>query len=187
MEQFWMRTKMSGFGLGKLFQRWQTWVLMVGLFGGFLAVLTLLSNGSTFWGLLMSPYLSGVDKFQTIGAIFVSGVGDWMMVAISGFQAVTLAIFIQVMIQQRRLELGTGGGSLITTILAGIGLGCPTCGTSLLIPFISIFVTSGVAVWATILSNIIFVAILVADLFIVRRLGYVYSQIALAPAIQTDS
>ncbi|MDR2538895.1 MAG: hypothetical protein LBC43_04585 [Bifidobacteriaceae bacterium] len=177
MEQFLIRTKMAGVGLLKIIEQYTTWMISIAIFAIFMPILVLTSFGSTYWGLLTSSNLSFQEKIRTFFSMYTAGFSDWAIMLMCIMQALTLAVLIKTMLRQSKFAPGETGGSLVVSILAGLGLGCPTCGTSILLPFASLFVTTSTSAFAQALSQAIMVVIVVADLFIIRRLSYVYSQL----------
>jgi hypothetical protein len=153
---------------------------MVSIFLIFLPILVLTSGLGTYWALLTSPQLSLTDKFQTLQKIYLTGFQDPLILTAVIMQAITLAILIKTIARQRKFDTRAGTGSVITTFLAGIGLGCPACGTSILIPLLSTFLTSGVIALAEFISLLIYWLIILVNVIIIVRLGWVYSQLSLA-------
>jgi len=150
----------------------------------FIFLLALLSFGSTYWNLLFG-YSDGnlLSKFFTIRSIFVSGITDWQITLIALLQGITIGTIITTILKQRKIDYETATGSIFTTILVSLGLGCPACGTSLLIPFLSIFLTSGISMFAQFLNYFLLLITIGIDILILLKTWRTFYQISLVAEI----
>lgn len=68
-----------------------------------------------------------------------------LMLLVALVQGVSLSALIYTMRHQQKIDARLLGGSSFAGLLSVIGLGCPSCGTSLLTPIIALFVSAGSA------------------------------------------
>lgn len=149
-------------------------------------LMSLLAAGSAAWDLFWTTDLPG--KLAIIGDGFLAlfGVGrnflDWLLTfSISVLQAILIGLVVLVWQKKRRNQqaqvtataanadnLQSAG---LAAGLAVLGSGCPTCGTTLLMPLIgTLFSTSSYALASTI-SGILTAAAIIIALLTLKRLG----------------
>lgn len=137
--------------LGWLFRRWQYALLAVLFAVLFFELVYWLFNLGLLGSLLGSRNLTIGDKFRLLASPFTavkdaSGTGLFIMMAvISIVQGLSLSALIYAIKHQSKVDSELLGGGVIVGLLAVIGLGCPACGTSLLLPIVTTF-ASGSAV-----------------------------------------
>lgn len=86
-----------------------------------------------------------------------------MMLVLSALQGIMIAALTYVIRNQKTVDAKLIGGSTIAGLLAVIGLGCPSCGTSLITPIVAIFISGSATSVSESITNIALpVAILVA-------------------------
>lgn len=134
---FFMHVKYSAFGLllSVLFFELIYWLFNIQLLA------TLLSSGSLRLSeklaLLLDPFLQLKQQ---------NGVGTFiLMMLLSLLQGMSVVVLVYAIKNQRRIDGKMVTGGFIVGFLAVIGIGCPACGTSLLVPLLATFV-SGSAV-----------------------------------------
>ena len=148
-------------------------------------LMTLLSGSTAAWSLL--GYRSWW-KMQIIGSGFLGLFGvdrsfwDWFLTfVITILQSIIIGLIVIVWRQRRRSKReqllanvsnsDNVQGASLAAGLAILGSGCPSCGTTLLAPLISTFVSTGSYALASILSSILTIAAIIVALFALRRLG----------------
>lgn len=88
---------------------------------------------------MLSPFK---DIFTTTG-----GLVGTLMILVAVVQGINLSMLVYTVKHQKKLNAGVIGGGSIAGLLAVVGLGCSACGTSLLVPIVTIFAsTSAVAI-----------------------------------------
>ena len=138
--------------------------------------------------LLFSQLLSFSDKLSLFlspikNALAISGYWYFgLMLILALVQGLTLSALIFTIRHQQKVEGKVIGGSAVASVLAAIGLGCPTCGTSLVAPVVTLFVSgSTVAISKTITTILLPIAILVGlyGLYIIgTRVASIRSRLA---------
>ena len=144
------------------------------------------------WGLYGSLLLSSLplgDKLATFGLMFsrmlgelVMTVNGWLLLIVSLLQGVNIALMIYTIKRNRRNNspqdarksqgqaLGSGG---IAAVAIALGLGCVPCGTSILLPILSIFFASS-AYAATNVANIVVLGLaFLLSWYAIYKLGFV--------------
>lgn len=149
-------------------------------------LMTLLSGSTAAWSLFWATDLGG--KMQIIGSGFLGLFGvdrsfwDWCLTfVITILQSIIIGLIVIVWRQRRRSKReqllanvsnsDNVQGASLAAGLAILGSGCPSCGTTLLAPLISTFVSTGSYALASILSSILTIAAIIVALFALRRLG----------------
>lgn len=111
---------------------------------------TILSSGNLTLGykihFFFNPMRSLIDTHGAYTAILV--------LALSIIQGIAIMALTYAVRRQRTLELEAIGGGSIVGLLAIIGLGCPSCGTSLVTPIVAIFVSGSSAAIAESITRI---------------------------------
>lgn len=125
-------------------------------------------NLSTFWALMSSTKLGLSDKLDVLMSPFSSLQAQngeltfAMMILLSIIQGIALASLTYVVRNQPKVDAKLLGGSATVGFLAVVGLGCPACGTSLVTPLVTLFVSgSAASVSETITQIALPVAVLV--------------------------
>lgn len=86
-------------------------------------------------------------------------------------QGVNIALLIYVVRHQRKLDAGAIGGSSFVGVLAIIGLGCPSCGTSLVTPIVAMFASGSAVVVSESIVAVALPLAIVIGLYGVYALG----------------
>ncbi|MBO4674918.1 MAG: hypothetical protein J5601_02380 [Elusimicrobiaceae bacterium] len=136
-----------------------------------------------FGTLLSFLSVSGVGAFKvfslkTIFSAFLGlfgvgrSTGEWLnMFFVVIFQSILIGLIVFVWKKRKEENSANVQSAGIAAGLALIGAGCPTCGTTLITPILSmIFSSGGYAMAATVSGIITFVAILVT-LFAIKKVG----------------
>lgn len=162
---------------------WLGFLISFVLFG---TLMNLLAGGFGIFGTMAALGVSA--SFRIIGEAFLAifGVGkafgDWaLMFAVVLLQSILIGLIVFVWLAKRRqrasavVESAKNASNVqdagIATGLAILGTGCPTCGTSLLAPVLSSFVSSGSYLIAGVVSWGLTVAALILILFAIKRVG----------------
>lgn len=162
---------------------WLGFLISFVLFG---TLMNLLAGG---FGVFSTMFALGTAaSFRIIGEAFLAifGVGkafgDWaLMFTVVLLQSILIGLIVFVWLVKRRqkesavAEVAKNANNVqdagIATGLAILGTGCPTCGTSLLAPVLSSFVSSGSYLIAGVISWGLTVAAVVLILFAIKRVG----------------
>lgn len=162
------------------------WLVFGLTFVVFGTLVNLLASGFGIFSTLSSA--SWGEKFEIIGSAFLANFGversfsDWIWSFIVVFlQSILIALIVLVWQGRRRshkeevLRQAKNASNVqdasIAAGLALLGSGCPTCGTSLLAPIISSFVSSGSYILAGILSWLLTAAAVILLLYALKRTG----------------
>ncbi|MDR2748958.1 MAG: hypothetical protein LBB10_03615 [Bifidobacteriaceae bacterium] len=145
-------------------------------------ILTFTMNGSLYFSLLSSN-ISVLDKLEVLGEVFsnsftniFSGINGFLVFLVAVFQsiAVTLMVYAKKYSNAKTIckigkETGAEGVALIISF---IGVGCPTCGTSLIAPLIALFISGVSGSALTIVGNLMLVISCLLSLFAILNLVY---------------
>ncbi|MDR3152175.1 MAG: hypothetical protein LBT85_01750 [Bifidobacteriaceae bacterium] len=145
-------------------------------------ILTFAANGSLYFSLLASN-ISLFDKFGVLAQIFVSifsnifqGVNGILVILLSLLQAttITLMVYAKKYSEAKTIcrigkDSGLQGAALIISF---IGVGCPTCGTSLIAPLIALFASGISATYMNLVGNLILVISCLICAFAILNLLY---------------
>jgi len=133
-----------------------------------------------FYGPLLVSQLPIIDKIlvvtslvgEMIKSLFTSFEGMLLLI-VSLLQGVALAVMFYTMRRNKRFDMqsvGSGGAVMVATAL---GLGCVPCGTSLLMPIISLFFSSSAYAAANTASTVVLVIAFVLSLYSLYKIGTV--------------
>lgn len=149
-------------------------------------LMNFLASGSAALNLFWASDFSG--KLSILGDSFLAvfGVGrsltDWLLVfVISVLQAILIGLVVFVWQQKRRNKRERQQAGLqnadnlqsagIVAGLAILGSGCPTCGTTLLMPVLGALFSSSSYMLASTVSGILTAAAIILALFSLKRIG----------------
>ena len=148
------------------------------------AVIIYFAINANFYGPLIISRLPILDKIALLGSMiidifkqsFTSPNGVLLMI-VSILQGVSIAAVIFTAKNNRDNEKTVSrqvGLSGIASIAATIGLGCVPCGTSLILPIVTLFFSGAVAATAAnIASTIVFLLALLLSLFSLYKSGQI--------------
>lgn len=136
-----------------ILSKWRYALMSIVVAAVFFELTYWLFNLNVFWIVLTSFKLSFIDKvafllspIQSIGG----SSGYWfviIMIILSITQGISISVLTFILRHQKKIDSETIGRSSLISLLAIIGLGCPSCGTSLITPIVAIFISgSAVAV-----------------------------------------
>ena len=183
--------KTAAAGIGALLKLPRYSVLAVGFSLIFAIVIFFAINGN-FYGPLFLSRLSIVDKFAVAGnmlaELFKQGFttpNGTLLLIVSILQGLSLSVVIFTARRNKRNEQDVArqlSVSGIASIAAAIGLGCVPCGTSLILPIVTLFFSGAAAATAAnVAGTIVLILALVLSLASLYKSGqivFVYAQLA---------
>lgn len=140
-----------------------------------------LSIHFTFYGpLLTSPYAAFSDRLYTIGVMtttmaksYVADTNGVLLLMVSLMQGIAIAVFIYTARRNRKMDAAVVGRSGFALLFSVLGLGCVPCGTSLLIPVMTLIFSSSAPALLGTANLIILVAALLLTLYSLYKIGQV--------------
>jgi hypothetical protein len=130
--------------------RWKYFLLAVGVSFLFFELMYWAFNLNVLFIILSSWKLSIIEKLEVLASPLFSSSGPTaaiLMVVLSAIQGMNISILAYIIRKQKKIDVKLAGESSLIGVLAIIGLGCPSCGTSLITPIVALFMsTSAVAV-----------------------------------------
>ncbi len=183
--------KTAAAGIGALLKLPRYSVLASGFSLLFAIVIFFAINGN-FYGPLFLSRLSIVDKFAVAGnmlaELFKQGFttpNGALLLIVSILQGLSLSVVIFTARRNKRNEQDVArqlSVSGIASIAAAIGLGCVPCGTSLILPIVTLFFSGAAAATAAnVAGTIVLILALVlslASLYKSGQIAFVYTQLA---------
>ena len=183
--------KTAAAGIGALLKLPRYSVLAAGFSLLFAAVIFFAINGN-FYGPLFLSRLPIVDKFAVAGnmlaELFKQGFttpNGALLLIVSILQGVSLSVVIFTARRNKRNEQDVArqlSVSGIASIAAAIGLGCVPCGTSLILPIVTLFFSGAAAATAAnVAGTIVLILPLIlslASLYKSGQIAFVYAQLA---------
>ena len=183
--------KTAAAGIGALLKLPRYGVLAAGFSLLFAIVIFFAINGN-FYGPLFLSRLSIVDKFAIAGnmlaELFKQGFttpNGVLLLIVSILQGLSLSVVIFTARRNKRNEQDVArqlSVSGIASIAAAIGLGCVPCGTSLILPIVTLFFSGAAATTAAnVAGTIVLILALVlslASLYKSGQIAFVYAQLA---------
>lgn len=155
----------------------------------FATLIYLIINWGVYGNLLLSPLSLG-DKggalslmMQRMGGDMVTTMNGALLLVVSVLQGVSLSLLVFTMKHNRRFSADSAkavGGGGIAAIAAALGLGCVPCGTSIILPIVSLFFSSSAYAAANVASTIVLAVAFVVTIYSLYKLGFVaypYTQI----------
>lgn len=172
-------TKMALVGVKLAMRRTKYVVMGVAVWLFFAYVLTLFRDGTNTWSLLWSRIGLGDKLWLTIevwGRVLGNFLDLWglvlmLMALLQGLCVALLVFGWRAKMSDKVKVAGLEAGS-VGTAIGFLALGCPSCGTSLLIPLLTTLLGSSAAVLAEALGWILVVVAILLLLHATRRLGY---------------
>ncbi len=142
-----------------------------------------------FFGTLMNLLSSGLTKFELMGAlgfpknmriigeaiIGIFGINmiftDWIFVFfISLLQGILIGLIVLLWNKKNKNSENVQKVGIITGLIA-LGAGCPTCGTTLITPFLGMIFSTGSFAIAGVVSGIVTVLAVVIAILSLKRMG----------------
>ena len=148
------------------------------------AVIIYFAINANFYGPLMMSRLPIIDKIALLGSMIIdifkqsfTSPNSALLMVVSILQGVSIAAVIFTSKNNRDNEKTVSrqvGLSGIASIAATIGLGCVPCGTSLILPIVTIFFSGAAAATAAnIASTIVLLLALLLSLFSLYKSGQI--------------
>lgn len=183
--------KTAAAGIGALLKLPRYSVLAAGFSLLFATVIFFAINGN-FYGPLFLSRLSIVDKFVVAGSMLIelfkqgfTTPNGALLLIVSILQGLSLSVVIFTARRNKRNEQDVArqlSVSGIASIAAAIGLGCVPCGTSLILPIVTLFFSGAAAATAAnVAGTIVLILALVlslASLYKSGQIAFVYAQLA---------
>lgn len=183
--------KTAAAGIGALLKLSRYSVLTAGFSLLFATVIFFAINGN-FYGPLFLSRLSIVDKFAVAGSMLIelfkqgfTTPNGALLLIVSILQGLSLSVVIFTARRNKRNEQDVArqlSVSGIASIAAAIGLGCVPCGTSLILPIVTLFFSGAAAATAAnVAGTIVLILALVlsmASLYKSGQIAFVYAQLA---------
>lgn len=183
--------KTAAAGIGALLKLPRYSVLASGFSLLFAIVIFFAINGN-FYGPLFLSRLSIADKFAVAGnmlaELFKQGFttpNGALLLIVSILQGLSLSVVIFTARRNKRNEQDVArqlSVSGIASIAAAIGLGCVPCGTSLILPIVTLFFSGAAAATAAnVAGTIVLILALIlslASLYKSGQIAFVYAQLA---------
>lgn len=171
------KLKLAAVGIGRVLVHWQYVLLVLLITLAFGVILTLSSSGTTEWSLLFSglPLESKLDLLGDVLRRFFVDAGTlvgFLTVLVSLLQGLVISTLIFNLRHQQKVSSNRVGESTLASIVMIIGLGCPSCGTSLLLPILGAVTATSLVVINTV-SIIIMLIALALSLYTLWKLSYI--------------
>lgn len=176
------RIRMAARGVGGVMRQpiYVTLALVLAFLFG--TLIYLIINWGVYGSLLLSS-LGFFDKVSTLG-LMVQRLGESIMtgngillLVVSILQGISLALIVYTVKRNKMNSSATAsiGGSGFAAIAAALGLGCVPCGTSIILPVMTLFFSGSAYAAAEVASVIVLVLALIATIYSIYRLGFVAS------------
>jgi hypothetical protein len=170
---------MAGEGLLAVFSRLRYALFAVALAMLFAIFMFGIINSNFYWPLYMSR-LPVIDKSVLFGdmavkllASFFSTFEGALLMVVSLLQGAAFATMTYTMRRNKRFDTAAVGGGTIAMVAAALGLGCVPCGTSLIMPIITLLFSSSAYAAANLASVAVLVVAFALSLYSLYRLGYI--------------
>lgn len=175
------RTKLSVIGVWRVLSKWRYILIAVVVSILFAILFSILSVGTTEWQLLLSK-LPFMEKMGIIGEALIRFVRDattatgLLSIVVVILQGITISLLVFSIVRERETKQKYGktancfGESLVASIVATLGLGCSTCGASLIIPLLSLISASAIFIGA--MTTIIIVVAMALLMYSSWKMGY---------------
>ncbi len=144
---FKLKVKLSAKIVWWVLRQWRYTLLAIVVAFLFFELIYWLFNFNTFTIVVGSGNLNLVEKTRFIfDSLFSLGSTNGtytatLMLLVSTLQGINIAVLTYTIRHQQKLDTAILGGGSFVSLLAIIGLGCPSCGTSLATPIVAIFVS----------------------------------------------
>lgn len=145
------------------------------------------SINSNLYGSLLGSSLPFMDKLSVLGTVAITMMGSYwtglngaLLLIVSLFQGVSIAVLIFTVRRNRKMDMAMVGRSGFAMLAASLGLGCVPCGTSLIIPIITLLFSSSAAALVSVASMIVLMIALLLTLYSLYKIGLVAHKFYLA-------
>ena len=149
------------------------------------AMIIFLSINWNFYGSLLLSSLPIDGKLATLWMMFTRMVVDFktpngaLLLLVSILQGINIALLVYTLKNNRQSNISTKASSAaigsggFAAIAAALGLGCVPCGTSIILPIVSIFFSSSAYAAAEAISGIILILAFVVSCYAIYKTGFV--------------
>ena len=152
---------------------------VLAIFFAFLfALLMYVIINSGFYVPLLASRLPLADKvgvfvgmLQSLGVSFFTMVDGFLLLLVSLLQGVAFAVMVYTMRRNKRFDTATVSGGTLAMVAATLGLGCVPCGTSLIMPIVTLFFSSSAYAAANTASIIVLIGAFLLSLYSLYRMG----------------
>lgn len=165
-------------GVGYVLRR-PLWIFLAAVIGFLIATLIYFSINIGFYGSIFAAlpftelfYAFSVMTHAMVQSFFADGAGVLLLV-VSILQGITLSVLIFTIRRNKKMDATVVGRSGFALVLATLGLGCVPCGTSLLIPVMTLIFSSSAPALMGTANTIILVGALALTLFSLYKIGIV--------------
>lgn len=171
-KSFFDKTVLSLVGIGRVLRDWRYTLIAMSVAFLFGVMFSMLSVGTTEWNLLLSRLPLG-EKVGIIGDAFVrlfadaSTIDGVLLLVVVLLQGVTIALLVFSLVAEQKIKKQKqaanrrAGETAFASAVVTLGLGCSTCGASLIIPLLSVISTSAVFIGTvTLLITIVAIILL---------------------------
>ena len=176
-EKFKEKLKMALQGVLSVLKQPRYALMAVAMAVIFALLVYIMINWSVYGSLLFSR-LPFVDKIAVFGlmarqmfADFFTTTNGLMLLIVSILQGMSIATTIYVMRRNKQFETRAVGGSSFAAIATALGLGCVPCGTSIIMPIVTLLFSSSAYMAASIASGVILVLAFIATCYSLYTLG----------------
>lgn len=166
-------------GVGYVMRR-PKWAVLVLVLAFILACIVYLSINFGFYGSLLGSGLPLADKLQVIGLMiqsmttsFVNDISGMLLLAVALLQGVAISVLIFTARRNRKLDAMVAGRSGVALAAAAIGLGCVPCGTSLIVPLLTLLFSSSAPAMLGAASLVVLAIALVLTVYSIISIGQV--------------
>lgn len=170
------------------------YVVAAAVFAFLFALLVYFIINFGIYGSFMTSALPMTGKMQAIGLMtqamardMVTTVNGALLLVVAMLQGVSFAFLLFTVRRNKKMNLQAVGSGGFAAAAAALGLGCVPCGTSIILPIVSIFFSSSAYAAANTASMIVLVAAFAVSLYALYRLGIVaYAYVASDEMIKNE-
>lgn len=177
LKRFWLNLKKAANGVKLVFSR-PKYVLLAALLAFLISTLIYFSINFNFYASLLGSGLPILDKFGVIWLLISSMFGSYfadlfgaLLLGLSILQGIALALLIYNLKTNKKIDAKTATGSGVATAAAIVGLGCVSCGTSLLIPIMTLIFSSSAYAFLDAANTIVLILASVLSLYAIYKMG----------------
>lgn len=136
-------------------------------------------NANFYWPLLTSP-LPLLDKLSVIGMLIQSMLGSYfkdlngvLLLILSIIQGAALSLLVYNLRNNRDMDAKAAAGGGLAAVAAVIGLGCVPCGTSILIPIMTLIFSSSAYTFLDTANLIILITASLLSVYSLYKMGLI--------------
>lgn len=177
MSLWWLKIKISLRASWTIVSRWKNGLSALAIAVGFFLFLFWSLNLNLLWFLISAHRLSLSDKLHVIfgspvDAVFQSGfVQGGATVLLVVFQGIVITVLLYCLRRQASASRNAVGGSFLASAAALLGVGCVSCGTSIIAPIAGLFVAGAAAEVGQQIHDVLIYVALVAVMYALYTSG----------------